>query len=184
MSDATTTKSSIEIIQTNIKKYKEQVKRDELLKEYQKCISRDGIPTFMLVKYKDLINLEMSDLLSNVDFNVFFDDFLNLKMYMESFPNAIVNCLETSGMERSFTAIALKVALRSINTKSRPNLLLLDEIMGKLKGESVNKFNVLLNTLKRKIDKILIIEHTHIINYDVLITVEKDKKGISSLTMI
>ena len=183
MSEATATKSTIEDIQNNIKKYKEQVKRDELLKEYQKCISRDGVPTFMLLKYRDLINIEMEDLLCNVDFNIFFDENLDLKMYDKSFPNAIQSTLTGSGMERTFSAIVLKIALRNINTKSRPSLLLLDEVMGKLKGETVNKFNSLLEILKTKIDKIIIIEHTHNINYDVLISVEKDKNGISSLSM-
>ena len=55
--------------------------------------------------------------------------------------------------------------------------------MGKLKGESVEKFNFLLNTLKSKIDKIIIIEHTHHIDWDLFISVDKDKNGVSSLTI-
>ena len=183
MSEATATKSTIEDIQNNIKKYKEQVKRDELLKEYSKCVDRNGIPSFLLQKYRDLINLELEDMLTNVDFNVFFDETLNLKMYNKSFPNAIMNCLESSGMERTFAAIALKVALRNINTKSRPSLLFLDEVLGKLKGKSVDKFNTLLEILKTKIDKILIIEHTHEVPWDFLLEVQKNDKGISSITI-
>ena len=182
MSEATATKATIEDIQTNVKKYQEQVKRDELLKEYGKCVDRNGIPSFLLQKYRDLINLELEDMLTNVDFNVFFDETLNLKMYMKDTPQSIQNLLESSGSERVFGAIALKMALRTINTKSRPSLLLLDEIMGKFKNDMVDKFNFLLVSLKTKIDKIIIIEHVHQVPYDVLITVEKNK-GLSSLSI-
>ena len=157
MSEATATKATIEDIQTNVKKYQEQVKRDELLKEYGKCVDRNGIPSFLLQKYRDLINLELEDMLTNVDFNVFFDETLNLKMYMKDTPQSIQNLLESSGSERVFGAIALKMALRTINTKSRPSLLLLDEIMGKFKNDMVDKFNFLLVSLKTKIDKIIIL---------------------------
>lgn len=183
MKDASLIKANIESIQKNIQAYKEQIKRDELLKEYNKCLMRDGIPTFLLQKYRNLINIEIEDLLTNVDFNVFFDESLVLKMYKKDFPNAIQNCLEGSGMERTFAALVLKTALRSINMRSKPRLLLLDECMGKLKGESVEKFNFLLNTLKSKIDKIIIIEHTHHIDWDLFISVDKDKNGVSSLTI-
>jgi len=122
-------------------------------------------------------------MLTNVDFNVFFDEHLNLKMYDKKTPSTIMNCLEGSGKERTFTAIALKQALSTINTKSRPSLLLLDEVMGKLKGKSILEFNNLIRQLKNKIDKIIIIEHNHEIDYDQIINVEKDENGVSSLTI-
>jgi hypothetical protein len=42
------------------------------------------------------------------------------------------NAIESSGKERTFCALVLKIALRQINVKSRPNFIILDEIMGKL----------------------------------------------------
>lgn len=183
MKEASVTKTTISDIQNNIKKYQEQVKRDELLKEYGKCVSRDGLPTFLLQKSRDLINVEIDDMLSNVDFNVFFDEFLNLKMYMKNNLSSIQNLLESSGAERTFGAIALKMSLRTINNKSRPNILLMDEVMLKLKGKMVDKFNMLLLQIKKNIDKIIIIEHVHQVPYDVLIEVEKNTDGVSSLTI-
>ncbi len=184
LKESSVAKETINNIKNNIELYVAQVKQDEILKEYMRCVSRDGIPSYLLQKSRDMINTEISDMLTNVDFNVFFDESLNLKMYMKNdTKQAIINVLEGSGMERTFTAVALKMALRTINNKSRPNLLLLDEIMGKLKGDSVDKFNFLLNSLKTKIDKIFIIEHTHNIDYDILISVEKDINGVSSLTI-
>jgi len=183
MKEAAMTKTTIQDIQNNIKKYQEQVKREELLKEYQKLVHRDGLPSYLLQKSKDLINIELDDMLTTVDFTIFFDEFLNLKMYMRNSPWAVQNCLEGSGKERTFAAVSLKIALRSINNKSKPNILLMDEVMLKLKGESVNQFNSLLLELKKKINKIIIIEHVHEVPYDMIIEVEKNKDGISSLSV-
>lgn len=182
--DAALVKQNIQDLQNKIKKYQEQVKRDEILKEYMKCVHRDGIPTFLLQKSRDIINVELEDMLSNVDFTVFFDEYLNLKMYMKKQPWAVQNLLESSGSERSFGAVALKMALRAINNKSKPNLLMLDEVMMKLKNHMVDKFNEMLLDMKKKIDKILIIEHVHEIPFDVLIEVEKNEEGISSLKIL
>ena len=44
-----------------IKIYKEQVKREELLKIYMTCVSRDGIPSMLIMKSKDLIIVSYAD---------------------------------------------------------------------------------------------------------------------------
>lgn len=172
----------VENISKRIEKFIEQRKTEELMKEYQKCISRDGIPTYLLKKSIHLINKELNDLLTEVDFTLFFDDSLNLKMSMDERLDVTQNAIESSGKERTFCALALKIALRQINIKSRPNFLILDEIMGKLIENSITEFLSLLETIKTKIDKVIIIEHTNPINFDGLITVTKDENLISSLS--
>jgi DNA repair exonuclease SbcCD ATPase subunit len=173
----------IELISTRIKKYLKQKKKEELLKEYQKCISRDGIPTFLLKKSIHLINKELSDLLKNVDFTLFFDENLILRMSADDRLDVSQNAIESSGMERTFCALALKIALRQINVKSKPTFIFLDEIMTKLINKSVIQFVDFLDDLKTKVKKIVIIEHVHTINYDALITVTKNKNLISSLSV-
>jgi DNA repair exonuclease SbcCD ATPase subunit len=168
-------------ISNKIKQYIKQKKREELLKEYQKCISRDGIPTFLLKKSIHIINKELNDLLSNVNFILFFDENLILRLSANDRLDVSQNAIESSGKEKTFCALALKVALRQINIKSKPNFMVMDEIMGKLLANSVQEFIEFLDELKKKINKIIIIEHTHNINYDALISVKKDENLISSL---
>lgn len=170
-------------IESDLKKFYEQEKKAKIFDEYQKCVHRTGIPTYLLKKSISLINNKLSTLLRNVDFSVFFDEDLNLKMSPENRPDVIQNAIECSGKERTFTACALKIALRSINHRSKPDFILLDEIMGKLVESSIDEFLEFLDLLKEEIDKIIIIEHNHPINYDHVIEVEKDVKGVSSLKM-
>lgn len=181
--EAGVTKNTIKDIQDRINKYKEQVKMDVILKQYECCVHRDGIPSFLLKKSIHLINAELSNLLTDVDFIVYFNEDLQLKMSPLNRLNVAQNALEGSGAERSFISFALKIALREINTKSKPNMILLDEIMSKLTGDSVEIFKQLLENSKKKIDKICIVEHNHNISYDFIIEVKKDRNDVSSLSI-
>jgi len=55
--------------------------------------------------------------------------------------------------------------------------------MGKLVEGSVEMFITMLDNIKEDVDKLVIIEHIHPINYDVLIKVEKDIDGVSTLSI-
>jgi len=173
--------SQISELNKDIKEYNRQKSEDEILNTYMKCVHRDGLPSYLLKKSTHIINAELSKLLNDVEFIVFFDEDLNLKLSSKTRLDVSQNIIESSGMERTFTAITLKLALRKINNKSKPNLILLDEIMGKLVAESVDLFIQLLDSIKNYVDKVMIIEHTHPINFDVLIDVEKDDNDISSM---
>jgi len=176
-------KKEIETISNRITKYLKQKKKEELLKEYQKCISRDGIPTFLLKKSIHLINRELNEILTNVDFTLFFDENLILKMSADDRLDVSQNAIESSGKERTFCALALKMALREVNVKSKPKFIFMDELTGKLTGNSIQQFVDFIEGLKTKIKKIVIIEHHNYINFDAIISVKKDDKLISSLEM-
>ncbi len=173
--------SSCEKLMKDIKIFEKQKIRDEILDAYMKCVHRDGLPTFLLKKSIHIINQELNNILVDVDFNLYFDDELTLKLSHDIKIEASQNAIESSGMERTFCALALKMSLRKINNKSKPNFIMLDEIMLKLINASVEKFIKLLDTIKTQVDKLIIIEHVHPINYDVLIEVEKDEYGVSTL---
>lgn len=162
-----------------INKYKEQEELDYIHNMYQKSMHRDGLPTYLLKKSIYIINNELNILLSDLDFNLFFDENLQLKM-KSKIDDKTYNAIEGSGMERTFNACTLKIALRKINNISKPNIILYDEIMNKLVDKSVDEFIEFLYKLKNQIDKIIIIEHIHQMKYDYLIDVKKDKNGISS----
>lgn len=170
----------IENISNKIDKYIKQKKTEELLKEYQKCISRDGIPTFLLKKSIHLINTELNEILSNVDFTLFFDENLVLKLSADDRLDVSQNAIESSGKERTFCALALKIALREVNVKSKPKFIFMDELTGKLLNKSVQQFVEFIETLRSKLNKIIIIEHHNYINFDAIINVNKDEKTLVS----
>ena len=179
---------NIEIGRNGIKNYKEtidkylQQQRQELIREeYQNCIHRDGIPSTLLKKLIPKVNMYLQGYTEDIDFNVFFDSELFFQMSKKETPEIIQNVISGSGMERVFACICLRLALRFMNNRSRPNILLLDELFGKLSERNAINFINLMNKVKQDIDKILIIEHAYgdIINPDYLIMVDKDENGNS-----
>lgn len=183
LQDAGIIKTSIKDLKEKITKYKEQCKRDAELKEYENCISRDGIPSFLLKKSVHLINEELESLLANVDFVAYFDDDLQLKMSPTNNRTIVQDALSCCGKEKSFMSVTLKLALRSINNKSKANFILFDEIMAAFTKKSAEEFYSMLDNAKKKIDKIIIIENNHDIPYDYIIEAVKDKDGVSKINL-
>ena len=183
---------NIEFAKNEIKNYKETIdkylkqQRQELIREeYQNCIHREGIPSTLLKKLIPKVNMYLQGYTEDIDFNVFFDSELFFQMSKKDTPEIIQNVISGSGMERVFACICLRLALRFMNNRSRPNILLLDELFGKLSERNAINFINLMTKVKQDIDKILIIEHAYgdIINPDYLIMVDKDENGNSFIEL-
>ena len=156
---------------------------DNINKLYKQCVHRDGIPREMLVSYIiPKINKTIESLLSNSLFSVWLDyDDLRPKLAYNARPNAVVDCIGSSGKERTFSSVILKFALNQINTKAKPKIFLLDEVMGKLTGDSIEEFKEVLNIIKDHMSKVIVIEHNHFINPDYILNVTMSDDGISSV---
>jgi DNA repair exonuclease SbcCD ATPase subunit len=172
-------------IEKAIKDYLDFERKEQVRLLYGETIHRDGLPTQILTdKLLPKINNVLSKLLETADFDVYLDkDDLRLKFFYNNHSNAIIDCISASGMERTFAVYALKIALNQINSKSKSTLLTVDEVMGKLKGEYVDKFVDLLHLSKKFYKKVLIIEPTHEVNPDYLLQIEKDSNHISKLIL-
>ena len=168
-----------------IAEFKIQEYQDKVLGLYKKCVHRDGIPRQMLVNYIiPKINKTLSDVLSMSTFRVWLDENdLKPKLTYNDRPDSIIDCISASGKERTFSSVILKFALNQINVKSKPSIFLLDEVMGKLDEDSVSEFKGILQIIKDKMSKVLVIEHSHEINPDYLINVGLSDEGISSLNI-
>jgi len=163
--------------------FKEQEYQDKIIDLYKKCVHRDGIPRQLLInQIIPKINMQLENVLSIAPFKVWLDsDDLRPKLMYYNTPDSVIDAISSSGKERTFSSIVLKLALNEMNVKSKPTIFLLDEIMGKLDNEgSVEEFIQILQIIKEKCKKFLIIEHTHEVNPDYIISVERDENGISS----
>ena len=165
--------------------FEKQEKYDAILALYRKLIHRDGIPRQLLSNnIIPKINNELSDLLADMPFKVWLDpEDIKPKLAYYNTPNAIINAISSSGKERTFSAMGLKVALNQINAKSKSTIFLLDELSGKLLDESCDEFTQILSLIKKKMKRIFIIEHNIEVNPDYIINVERDDIGISIATI-
>jgi DNA repair exonuclease SbcCD ATPase subunit len=176
--------NNIKSINDRISKFQAQELEEQINNCYVECIHRDGVPRLLLLNMRDDINNEIHNLINDLcNFNVYFDENMSLKMYSYNDNTAVQNVIGGSGMERTFISIILRLALRSINNKSLGNFLFLDEVTGKLVGDSVSNFFELIHKIKEKIEKIVIIEHAYSdeLNVDYSLTVVADEKGCSQI---
>jgi DNA repair exonuclease SbcCD ATPase subunit len=178
-------KNEIKNYKETIEKYLKQQRQELIREEYQNCIHREGIPSTLLKKLIPKVNMYLQGYTEDIDFNVFFDNELFFQMSKKDTPEIIQNVISGSGMERVFACICLRLALRFMNNRSRPSILLLDELFDKLSEKNAINFINLMNKVKQDIDKILIIEHAYgdIINPDYLIMVDKDDNGNSFIEL-
>lgn len=168
-----------------VKEFKEQEKRDLIMSQYQKCVHREGIPRQLLITIQiPKINLELKDLLKDIAFDVWIEPTdIRPKLVYNQRMDAVIDAISSSGKERTFSAISLKRAMTSINSKSKPNLFLLDEVMGKLDEEAVEEFIELLHKIKSGVSKLLVVEHKYELESDYILDVELNDMDISEVTM-
>ena len=91
--------------------FKAQEYNDMVMGLYKKCVHRDGIPRQMLSNHIiPRINLTLDNILSIADFKIWLDpDDLRPKLAYNSRPNAIIDCIGSSGKERSFSSVVLSL---------------------------------------------------------------------------
>lgn len=181
--DIKSLEDKIEGLNNDLTRFKRREEIEIMHNIYKDLLSRDGVPMILLRNSIHIINNELSNLMTDLDFIVYFNDDMELLMSMKSRLDVCQNVIESSGKERTFSAVCLKIALSQINKKSKPNFILLDEIMGKLADKSVEEFITLLDVIKTKVDKVIIVEHNHNINWDYRIDVKKENL-ISQLELI
>ena len=190
--DALTKKMSVAGLDATIRdnklliaEFKVQEYQDSVRALYKKCVHRDGIPRQMLSNHIiPKINLTLETILSVAPFKVWLDvDDLRPKLMYYDRPEAIIDCISASGKERTFSSVVLKFALNQINVKAKPSIFLLDEVMGKLDPNAIDEFKEILQLIKLKMKKVLVVEQLIEINPDYLIQVQLDENGISSITI-
>jgi len=169
--------------ETLISDFKIQEHQNNVMTLYKKCVHRDGIPRQMLSNYIiPKINLTLENILDVAPFKVWLDtDDLRPKLSYNNRPDSVIDCIGASGKERTFSSVVLKFALNQINVKAKPTIFLLDEVMGKLDEKSVEEFIEILELIKQKMKKVLVIEQRINLEPDYLISVELNEEGISSL---
>lgn len=181
-----TQKNRIETYNETVAQFKKQVKRDEIFGYYKKCVHRDGIPKQMLVMHIiPKINRVMGELLTETPFNIWLDDTtLRPKIVYRDRPDSIIDCISSSGKERTYSSVVLKFALNQVNVKSKPKMFMLDEIMGKLDDESVEEFVQILHLIKKYMNRVLIVEHNHNVLPDYIIEARLNDNNISEAELI
>ena len=148
-------------------------------------IGKDGISKMVLRNTLPIINNELNRLLSDVsDFKV--EISMNDKNDVEFLlirDDIVTKLSAASGLEKTQSALALRVVLGNMSKLSKPPFILLDEVLGTVAKENYDDMKKLYDKITEYFDYILHI--THIVDITDwhsggIITVKKEN-NISSL---
>jgi len=174
-------------ISDNEKIIEQILKEEEVLKifeVYNRMIGKNGISKLVLSSVIPIINYELTRLLDEVcDFEVQLE--INNKNEVEFLiiKNNINKKLKSgSGLETTLASLALRCVLGRVSTLPKPNVIVFDEVLGKVANNNLDNVKIFFDKIKKMYEIILLISHNPIIQdwADKIITVEKNN-DISSL---
>ena len=166
----------------------EQINKEEVVLKifevYNRMIGKNGISKLVLSSVIPIINHELNRLLDEVcDFEIQLEindknevDFILIK-------NDIIKKLRTgSGLETTLASLALRSVLGRISTLPKPNVIVFDEVLGKVANTNLDQVKIFFDKIKKMYEIIFLISHNPIVQdwVDKIITVEKNN-DISSL---
>ena len=166
----------------------EQINKEEVVLKifevYNRMIGKNGISKLVLSSVIPIINHELNRLLDEVcDFEIQLEindknevDFILIK-------NDIIKKLRTgSGLETTLASLALRSVLGRISTLPKPNVIVFDEVLGKVANTNLDQVKIFFDKIKKMYEIIFLISHNPIVQdwADKIITVEKNNV-ISSL---
>ncbi len=166
----------------------EQIFREEevlkIFEVYNRMIGKNGISKLVLSSVIPVINYELSRLLDEVcDFEIELEMNNKNEVDFNIIKNNVTKKLKSgSGLETTLASLALRCVLGRISTLPKPNIIVFDEVLGKVANINLDYVKVFFDKIKKMYEIILLITHNPITQdwADKIITIEKNN-DISSL---
>ena len=205
-----TANGDIRVTGTNIEKHKNNVtnltekisinndlitkikSEEELLgvfKIYLTVYGKNGISKVILKNMVPLINIELYRLLVDschfiLEMNI--NDKNEVEFVMIDTDTRVVKPLNSgSGYERTISSLALRSVLTKISSLPKPNIVVMDEVFGKVADENLEMVGEFFKKIKNYFEHIFVISHNSLIRNwsDNLIMIKKEE-NVSSIDFI
>ncbi len=201
--DIRLTNSSIEKHSNNISNMEEKIginndliekikKEEELLsvfKIYLTIYGKNGISKIIMKNMIPLLNQELYRLLVDschfiLELNV--NDKNEVEFIMIDTETRVVKPLNSgSGYERTISSLALRSVLTKISSLPKPNIVVMDEVFGKIADENLDMVGEFFKKIKDYFEHIVVISHNPLIrNWSDNILMLKKVDNISSVDFI
>lgn len=166
----------------------EQIIREEevlkIFEIYNRMIGKNGISKLVLSSVIPIINYELARLLDEVcDFDVELEMNSKNEVDFNIIKKNVTKKLKSgSGLETTLASLALRCVLGRISTLPKPNIIVFDEVLGKVANINLDYVKIFFDKIKKMYEVILLITHNPITQdwADKIITIEKNN-DISSL---
>ena len=166
----------------------QQILREEevlkIFEIYNRMIGKNGISKLVLSSVIPIINYELDRLLDEVcDFQVQLEINDKNEVDFNIVKKDVTKKLKSgSGLETTLASLALRCVLGRISTLPKPNIIVFDEVLGKVANINLDYVKIFFDKIKKMYEVILLITHNPITQDwgDKIITIEKNN-DVSSL---
>lgn len=172
-----------------IKKIKSEEELSHVFKTYLTIYGKNGISKIIMKNMIPLLNQELYRLLVDschfiLELNV--NDRNEVEFVMIDTETRVVKPLNSgSGYERTISSLALRSVLTKISSLPKPNIVVMDEVFGKIADENLEMVGEFFKKIKNYFEHILVISHNPLIrNWSDNIIMIKKEENISSIDFI
>jgi DNA repair exonuclease SbcCD ATPase subunit len=179
-------------IETNlelIKKIKSEEELATVFKTYLTIYGKNGITKIIMKNMIPLLNQELYRLLVDscqfiLELNV--NDKNEVEFIMIDTETRVVKPLNSgSGYERTISSLALRAVLTKISSLPKPNIVVMDEVFGKIADENLEMVGEFFKKIKNYFEHILVISHNPLIrNWSDNILMIKKEENVSSIEYV
>jgi DNA repair exonuclease SbcCD ATPase subunit len=187
-------KSKIEVAQEKIEKNNqlilqiaEEFEKEKIYKVYSEIFGKNGISKMIMKTMMPVINSELQRLLADsarFKLEIRINDKNEVEFLMIDNETQIEKLMSSgSGFERTIASLALRAVLSKVCSLPKPNIIVFDEVFGKISNDNLEMVYEFFVKIKTYFDKILIITHNPMLSQwsDGVIKIEKTE-NVSKVT--
>lgn len=160
-----------------------------IFKVYLQIFGKNGLSKVILRNMIPLLNQELHELLID---SCYFSLELTINekneidfIMIDNETRVVKNLMAGSGYEKTISSLALRAVLTKISILPKPNIMVMDEIFGKIADENLEMVGDFFKKIRNYFDHILLIVHNPLIrNWSDNIIMIKKENNISSIDYI
>jgi DNA repair exonuclease SbcCD ATPase subunit len=163
-----------------IEKIKEESEKEKIYKIYLEIFGKNGVSKMIMKTMMPLINSELQRLLedsSHFRLEIRINDKNEVEFIMIDNSTGVEKLMASgSGYERTIASMALRSVLSKICSLPKPNVIVWDEVFGKISNENLELVGEFFSKIKDYFEKIFVITHNPLVSNwaDNIVKIKKD----------
>ena len=176
-----TNEEKIEHNKKFIVKIKEEDEKDKIYKMYLESYGKNGVSKSIMKTMMPLINSELQRLMEDSSYfklEVRINDKSEVEFIMVDNGTGIEKLMVSgSGYEKTIASLALRSVLSKVCSLPKPNVVVFDEVFGKISNDNLEMVSEFFIKIKTYFDKIFLISHNPLVNQWANSTVKISKQN-------
>lgn len=151
-----------------IGKISEEAEKEKIYKIYLELFGKNGISKIIMKTMMPLINQELQRLLQDscyFNLEIRINEKNEVEFVMIDNSTGVEKLMVSgSGYEKTIAALALRAVLTKICSLPKPNIVVFDEVFGKISNDNLDLIGEFFQKMREYFDKIFVISHNPMIN--------------------